>query len=109
MTVYVDDARIRATVGQLQGRWSHLFADTSDELHEFAQRLGLRRSWFQDPVVTGRPRARAGSRAAENWHYDVTDSKRRQAIAIGATPVSWRDAAEIITARYHAAMAKETQ
>jgi hypothetical protein len=73
MTVYVDDARIPARVGRWDSSWSHLFADTQDELHAFAARLGLRRSWFQDPTVTGKPlAAKPGSRAAENWHYDVT-------------------------------------
>lgn len=100
MTVYVDDARIKAKVSSWDTRWSHLFADTPDELHAFAARLGLRRSWFQDPTVVGKPRARPGSRAAENWHYDVTDAKRRQAITMGAVPVTWRDAVGIITARY---------
>jgi hypothetical protein len=83
MSVYVDDARIGARVGRLSARWSHLFADTPDELHAFAARLGLRRAWFQD-----KPHGR--------WHYDVTDSKRTQAIRLGATPVTWREAVQII-------------
>jgi hypothetical protein len=68
MTVYVDDARI-----PWRGwRMSHLQADTVDELHAFAQSIGLRRDWFQP-----------GSRP-EAAHYDVTDSKRAEAIAAGA-------------------------
>lgn len=103
MTVYVDDARIPARVGRLDARWSHLFADSREELHEFAERrLSLRRSWFQDPVVVGTPRARLGSRAAENWHYDVTEVKRRQAIATGAVAVTGREAAVIVSVRYAA-------
>ena len=86
MTVYVDDSRIPARVGRLTGRWSHLFADTPDELHAFAARLGLRRAWFQD-----KPNGR--------WHYDVTDSKRTQAIRLGATSVTWRQAVDIIRDR----------
>ncbi|WP_122711357.1 DUF4031 domain-containing protein, partial [Pseudomonas viridiflava] len=43
MTVYVDEEGIR-----WRGReWCHLVADSLDELHAFAARLGLRRSWFQ--------------------------------------------------------------
>jgi hypothetical protein len=72
MAVYVDDAAIPATVGRITSNWSHLIADDRDELHAFATRLGLRRAWFQDPVLTGKPRAAPGSRAAENWHYDLT-------------------------------------
>lgn len=44
MTVYVDDMRVPARVGRINARWSHLMADTDEELHEFAARLGLRRS-----------------------------------------------------------------
>lgn len=36
MTVYVDDFLIPARLGCLNARWSHLFADTEEELHAFA-------------------------------------------------------------------------
>jgi len=56
VTVRVDDARIKAKVGSW-GTWcSHPFADTPDELHIVTARLGLRRSWFQYPMVVGKPR-----------------------------------------------------
>jgi hypothetical protein len=83
VTVYVDDWRQPARVGRIYGKWSHLFAGPSDdveELHAFAASLGLHREWFQD----------------ELWplaHYDVTESKRRQATALGAVPIGWRQAA----------------
>ncbi len=110
MTVYVDNARIPARVGRHATTWSHLFADTQDELHAFAARLGLRRSWFQDPVKVGKPfKARPGSRAAENWHYDVTESKRAAAVSLGAVEVSWRDAVAIINARYAAGLVAEVE
>jgi hypothetical protein len=47
MTVYVDNSNIAATVGRHASRWSHLTADDKEELHAFAARLGLRRSYFQ--------------------------------------------------------------
>jgi hypothetical protein len=84
MTVYVDDSAIPADVTdaatgrRYRNRWSHLTADTKDELHAFAKRLGLRRVWFQD-----KPHGL--------WHYDVTAPKRAQAIRLGAQPISWRD------------------
>ena len=84
MTVYVDDYRVSARVGRITARWSHLTVgpfDDIEELHAFAARIGLRRAWFQD-----KPWPRA--------HYDVTDSKRRQAIAAGAVTVTWQEAAE---------------
>ena len=43
MAVYVDSEEI-LWHGKL---WCHLVADSLDELHTFAARLGLRRSWFQ--------------------------------------------------------------
>jgi hypothetical protein len=104
MTVYVDDSLISARVGRISGRWSHLFADTRVELHEFADRLGLKRSWFQDPAAgttkgtRGRP-AKPGSYHAESWHYDVTEGMRAKAIALGAVSVSWRDTPNIIRNR----------
>ena len=91
MTVYVDDSRIEATVGRYRSRWSHLFSDsaTYDELHAFAARLGLRRSWFQHKP----PR---GPRSFDYSHYDLTEGKRERAIQLGATPVSWWDTPGIL-------------
>ncbi|MBV9944095.1 MAG: DUF4031 domain-containing protein [Solirubrobacterales bacterium] len=64
LTVYVDNA---FAIGDW-GRWTgggHLQADTPEELHEFAGRIGLRREWFQ--AKPGRP---------ENDHYDLTRQGR---------------------------------
>jgi len=51
----------------------HLFCDrpeSLEELHNLAQRIGLRRSWFQGNSVLP--------------HYDLTASKRERAIKAGA-------------------------
>jgi hypothetical protein len=105
VTVYVDDARIPATVGKYTDRWSHLMADDRDELHRFAQRIGLRRSWFQDPCAPNRKPwpAKPGSPAAENWHYDVTENMRERAIRQGAKPVTCETLLLIIRKRWEAA------
>jgi hypothetical protein len=74
MSVYVDHA---FAVGDW-GRWSgggHMQADTLDELHAFAARLGMRREWFQSKP--GRP---------ENDHYDLTRAGRELAVTLGAVP-----------------------
>jgi hypothetical protein len=76
MTVYVDDYRIPARVGHVDGCWSHLMADSLDELVEFAERLGLRRAWLQDK--------------ASGVHFDVTDPTRAEAIRLGAVPIRCR-------------------
>jgi len=70
MTVLVDPAvwpwRDRA--------WAHLVSDASyDELHAFAERLGIPRKAFQGD------------------HYDVPAELREQAIALGATPIGSRE------------------
>jgi hypothetical protein len=96
VTVYVDDFRMPARVGRLYANWSHLTADTKDELHAFAVDIGLRRSWFQDPMVNTKMAKmgvlpRPGSLAAESWHYDVTESKRFQAVLAGAVELPYRD------------------
>ncbi|SEM08333.1 Protein of unknown function [Pseudoxanthomonas sp. GM95] len=78
MAVYVDDAVI-AWRGQ---RWAHLMADTLDELHAFAARLGLPRRAFQDKT--------------SGAHYDVTTDMRLQALALGAVGISrHRDRAQV--------------
>lgn len=59
-------------------RWAHLVSDRSyDELHRFADRLGLRRASFQGD------------------HYDVPADIRLRAIQLGAVPV---DARELVAA-----------
>ncbi len=75
MGVYVDDARIR----RRGRRWSHLVADTPEELHGAAARLGLRRQW---------------AHAGRTLHYDVPEHLRELAIALGvAEPITWRELA----------------
>jgi hypothetical protein len=55
--------------------WSHMVtdADSFDELHAMAERIGLRREWFQGD------------------HYDVTPSRRAAAVKLGAVAVSSRE------------------
>ena len=55
-------------------RWAHLVSDTSyEELHVFAERLGLKREWFQGD------------------HYDVPADYRERAIELGAEPIDARE------------------
>lgn len=78
MSVYVDDA-----VTLWRGRrWAHLMADTLDELHAFAARLGLPRHAFQDKT--------------SGAHYDVSAELRAHALALGAIAISrHRDRAQV--------------
>jgi len=76
MGVYVDDMRMPAKVGRIQANWSHLMADTTEELEAFAAKLGLNPRWIQYPGT---------------WkeHYDVTDPYREKAIRLGAEAVEY--------------------
>jgi len=80
MSVYVDDA-VHAWRGQ---RWAHLMADTLDELHAMAQRLGMPRRAFQNKT--------------SGAHYDVTTELREQAIALGAIAISRHADRELLKA-----------
>ncbi len=58
--------------GVRQTAWCHMVVsrDSSfDELHEFAARIGLKRSWFQGD------------------HYDLTPSRRAAAVRAGAREI----------------------
>lgn len=76
MTVYVDD--MKAAFGRMV--MCHMLADTDDELHAMADRIGVARRWWQSPAKT------SGS------HYDIALSKRAQAVAAGAIEITWRQA-----------------
>ena len=84
MAAYVDDSRIRWRGGE----WSHLIADTTEELHAFAARLGLARVRFHE-------------KPSRPWkdHYDIPEATRRLAIRRGARPITCREAAEILRAK----------
>jgi hypothetical protein len=99
--IYVDDWQQPAQVGRLKAKWSHLMSDTShDELHEFAQSIGLKRAWFQH-----KPPRRPGG--LDHSHYDVTESKRQAAIAAGAKAISWRDLPDVVRAAAGRTTSKE--
>jgi hypothetical protein len=52
-------------------KWAHLWSDTSiEELHAFAQKIGLKRAWFQNKERLP--------------HYDVTGARYKAALAAGA-------------------------
>ena len=68
MPVYVD--RAANAFGRMS--MSHMIADTPEELHAMADRIGLQRQWFQAPPK------------ASFWHYDIAQSKRALAVKAGA-------------------------
>lgn len=75
MTVYVDDMKADFKPEHRPGRryvMSHMIADTEDELHRMAQRIGVARKWYQGD------------------HYDVTQTMRTLAIDAGARAITLR-------------------
>lgn len=78
MPVYVDNAQSR------YGRMimCHMLADTTDELLEMADTIGVDRRHFQHDGSTP--------------HFDICKAKRRLAIANGAIEVSRRELVHII-------------
>lgn len=78
MTVYVDS--MRARYGRMV--MCHMLADTIDELHEMADRIGVHRKWFQ--------------KRASTPHYDICLSKRALAVEYGAIEVGRRQLVSVI-------------
>jgi hypothetical protein len=69
MSVYIDEAvyPFRNMV------MCHMVADTLEELHEMADKIGVQRKWFQDKKIP---------------HYDICKSKRVLAIRHGAVELT---------------------
>lgn len=73
--VYVD---FLIDYGWKLGPSCHMFADTLKELHNMADKIGVKRSWFQSAENHSLP------------HYDLVNSKRNIAIELGAHEIETR-------------------
>jgi hypothetical protein len=92
MTIFVDHP-----LWTRRGKnWCHLFSDGDEaELHEFADRMGLKRSWFQQP-----PRAK--------WkHYDITAAQRYKAVRMGAVEDDRWKTLECASSKRHAELQRK--
>ncbi len=78
MSVYVDKAVNK------YGRMimCHMLADTTEELHVMADKIGINKKWFQGKAST--------------WHYDICKSKRDVAVKNGAIEINRRETVAII-------------
>ena len=92
MTVYVDRARIPYR----RMRVSHMVADSSSELLAMAQRLDLKMIWRQK-----------GGTPSE--HFDIAETKRREAIKLGAVETDSRGLVRIIRTKRKHQYLKETR
>ena len=77
MSVYVDTAWYR------YGRMTmcHMLADSLDELHAMADRIGVAQHWFHEKSTP---------------HYDICKTKRALAVRLGAKEVSSRELVTVI-------------
>jgi hypothetical protein len=81
MTVYVDDM-YRIPMGRFgRMKMSHMVGDTEEELHAMADKIGLKRKWYQGD------------------HYDVSMSTRAKAVAAGAKEITLRELANMELAK----------
>lgn len=80
MSVYVDDSLTEWR----PGKRCHLTADSTEELHEFAARIGLDRG----------DRFRLGFNNRDAFdRYEITAAERDRAIKAGAVAEAWQDGA----------------
>lgn len=77
--VYVDNMQ----AGYKRMVMCHMVADTDDELHTMANKIGVARKWHQK---SGTPHS----------HYDICKAKRALAIQFGAVEIDRRELAQII-------------
>ncbi len=83
--IYVDDL---VDYSRITGRpspdlWCHMVTDGPlEELHQFAERMGMQRAWFQNKP--GHP------------HYDLKPAGRARAIELGAKAVNIQELLEAI-------------
>ena len=61
----------------------HMWADSVEELLEFAVRLGLEPAWFHGPMARGLVRLP---------HFDLNADKRAEAVSMGAIELTRRQA-----------------
>ena len=81
--IFVDQIK-NYSLSSIKGRakrygcsWCHMWTDGDiEELHEFAEKIGMKRSWFQDKSLK---------------HYDLTAARRALAIDNGAKECSLKE------------------
>jgi hypothetical protein len=79
MAVYVDNYQAKYR----NMKMCHMLADTIEELHTMADKIGLKRKWFQ--ISNG-----------GTPHYDISLSKRLEAINNGAIEIDRYKVVELI-------------
>lgn len=76
MPVYVDSF-FKSPAGRYRRmKMSHMIADSEEELHAMADKIGVARRWYQSATSTP--------------HYDICMVKRELAVAAGAVELDMR-------------------
>lgn len=81
MAVYVDDMYLYPVGRFGRMKMSHMIADTEEELHAMADKIGVARRWYQRD------------------HYDVAMSARAKAVFFGAKEILYKDCGLMMLAR----------
>jgi hypothetical protein len=89
------DAQARRVGAKNGDRWCHLYADTPEELHAAAARIGMRRSWAQT--------SRTGVE-----HYDLTPGRRAHAVAAGARELARHEVMVLVIRPQRQRLAEQT-
>jgi hypothetical protein len=85
MSCYVDTVRAYPGKGLRYTHFCHLLADTREELHAMADRIGMPRRFFQDHPW--------------RWHYDLPEHVRIVAVELGAVEVTMHDVGALLKRR----------
>jgi hypothetical protein len=80
--VYIDN--FNAPFGRM--KMCHMVADTTDELLQMVDKIGVQRKWIQYP-------------GTYNEHFDISLGKKKLALANGAKEISIREYAEFCNKR----------
>lgn len=78
MSVYVDKAQNKFR----RMNMCHMIGDTLEELHEMADRIGIKREWFQEDASTP--------------HYDLSKTRRKLALEAGAIELDRKEFVAVI-------------
>ena len=82
MAVYIDN--FNAPFGRM--KMCHMIADTTDELLEMVDKIGVHRRWIQ-------------YRGTPNEHFDICLAKKKIAVAFGAKEINFRDYGRMVQDR----------
>lgn len=80
--VYIDN--FNAPFGRM--KICHMIADTTKELDDMADKIGINKKWIQYPNTA-------------NEHFDICLSKKVLAISFGAKEINFREYAQMVKKR----------